>query len=119
MPFSCSKLIKACFSEEETNKFDEVDGTSRCHDVGSGYLTLKTQRSAEGNNFFYDWRLTWNERFLEGLSIAPEKKTTERVIIDLNNKQRASCQAFDAFDFCGGGQEDHCSLLEAEFDGGH
>lgn len=112
MPFSCSKSIRSCFSEEEYNKFGDINNESRCHDESSGYLTLKTQHSSSNNN--YQWRLTWNESFLKGLSDEPLKKTKQRVVVNLNKKPRASCETFNEFNFCGGGQEDHCPDNETE-----
>jgi len=113
MPFSCSVLTRACKSSEETEKFDDVNGKSRCHNKGSGYLTLKTILPSNKNQKYYNWQLTWHDRFLEGLSTSPENKTKQNITINLNNETKASCSTFDSFNFCGGGQDDYCSQVES------
>ena len=48
VPFTCQKMIRACFSERDYR-------TSRhCHDESSGYLTIDTPVGA-------DWQFTWHE----------------------------------------------------------
>ena len=113
MPFSCTALIRACFSQEDVDKSVDEKGKNRCHDDSSGYLALKTQRaSSAGDHGYYQWRLTWYERFLKGASQEPMKKTKQRVLVDLNSQSPKNCETFEKFNFCGGGTESHCHSLQ-------
>ena len=52
VPFSCSKMVRACFSERESQ-------TSRhCHDETEGYLTIQFPAR---NTPKQDWTFTWHE----------------------------------------------------------
>lgn len=52
VPFSCSVMIRACFSEAEYKH------SPHCHDENSAFLTIGYQPTAKGR---YDWALTWHE----------------------------------------------------------
>lgn len=48
VPFSCQKMIRACFSERDYRT------SKHCHDESSGYLTIATPVAGE-------WLFTWHE----------------------------------------------------------
>ena len=51
MPFSCSKMVRACFFEREYKT------SPHCHDEMSGYLTLQFPARAGG----VGWSFTWHQ----------------------------------------------------------
>lgn len=64
VPFSCSKMVRACFG------LKEYDTSPHCHDEYSGYLTIRFP--AQGN-----WQFTWHETDWPA-HVRASKKTTTR-----------------------------------------
>lgn len=88
VPFSCSKLIRACFTEKEYKT------SKHCHDESFGSL-----RIAYGETFKpgapYDWQYTWVQT--EWPQNEPRSAaTTTRVLFTAKTTERAG--------FCGGPQ---------------
>lgn len=88
IPFSCSKMIRACFSEKEYKT------SKHCHDESFGSL-----RIAYGETFKpgapYDWQYTWVQT--EWPQNEPRSAaTTTRVLFTAKTTERAG--------FCGGPQ---------------
>lgn len=52
VPFSCSTLIRACFSEKEYRN------SPHCHDENSGYLTIQFPKDHQADR---GWTFTWHE----------------------------------------------------------
>lgn len=85
VPFSCSKMVRACFSERDYAR-------GHCHDESSGSLTI---RYPEGEG---RWRFHWRET--EWPAFAPRSRAaTEQVAFQIapgNTRRPASVS------FCGG-----------------
>lgn len=93
VPFSCSKQVRACFSEEDYKK-----NMPRCHDESSGFLTLKYAPSSTGR--FHSWTATWHETSWRAGTPQSARTTTQTVAV-LTPGQRSS--ALNEFPFCDGG----------------
>lgn len=93
VPFSCSKEVRACFSEKDYKK-----NMPRCHDESRGFLTLKYAPSPTGK--LYAWTATWHETtWPAGSSKATQTKT--QTVAALVPGQKTA--ALEDFPFCDGG----------------
>jgi hypothetical protein len=95
VPFSCSKMVRACFTEKEYKT------SPHCHGESSGYLTLKFATSSASRR--YDWTATWHETSWPGGVAQSAQKTTRKT---LALKPGSKADAMDAFAFCDGGPAD-------------
>jgi hypothetical protein len=95
VPFSCSKIVRACFTEKEYKT------SPHCHGESSGYLTLKY--APNPTNRSYDWTATWNETSWPGGVPRSAQRTTRKT---LSLKPGPQSVASDAFAFCDGGPAD-------------
>lgn len=57
IPFSCSKLVRACFSSEEYARA-EARGDDRCHDESDGSLRIRYHAGADAGAA-YRWSFVW------------------------------------------------------------
>ena len=92
VPFSCSKMVRACFSEREYK-------TSRhCHDESSGYLTIQFPRQQNKG-----WAFTWNEiDWPAHTSKAKEKRVRTPFSIPSNLDGNERSKVLEKVPFCGG-----------------
>jgi hypothetical protein len=91
VPFSCSKMVRACFNERDQRK------SPHCHDESSGFLTL---RFAEAPGIpTYGWTGTWHESTWPA-GVPKSAQKTKRITADLKAGPKAV--ADEAFPFCGG-----------------
>jgi hypothetical protein len=95
VPFSCSKMVRACFSQEDYRK------SPHCHGESSGFLTLKYASSAAGD--FYQWTATWNETVWPA-GVKKSAQTKKQTVAIL--KPGKPSVAPDTFPFCEGGPMD-------------
>jgi hypothetical protein len=96
VPFSCSKQVRACFSEKDYKK-----NMPRCHDESSGFLTLKYEPSPSGR--FYRWTATWHETaWPAGTPKSAQTKTQTTAVLVPGQ----STAALDDVPFCDGGPAD-------------
>lgn len=95
VPFSCSKMVRACFSEQEYKT------SPHCHGESSGYLTLKFSASSAG--LPYDWTATWHETSWPG-GKPRSAQTKSQAIAAL--KSGVDGAGTDGFPFCDGGPAD-------------
>lgn len=93
IPFSCSKQVRACFSEKDYKK-----NMPRCHDESSGFLTLKYASATAGK--FYEWTATWHETAWPAGTPKSAQTKTRTVAVLVPGQNTA---AIDAFPFCDGG----------------
>ncbi len=95
VPFSCSKMIRACFSEKEYKT------SPHCHDESDGHLTLKFTPSAAGQA--YDWTATWHDTsWPSGVPMKAQTKTQTTAAL----KPGKEAVSPGTFDFCMGGPAD-------------
>ena len=88
IPFACSKMIRACFSEKDYRH------SKHCHDESSGSLRIAYGDAAQPGAP-YDWQYTWLQS--EWPQDTPQSATTTtRIRFSANTTERA--------DFCGGPQ---------------
>lgn len=88
IPFSCFKMIRACFSEKEYKT------SKHCHDESNGSLRIAYGDAAKPGAP-YDWQYTWLQS--EWPQNEPQRATTTtRIRFTANTTERA--------DFCGGPQ---------------
>ena len=94
VPFSCSKMIRACFSEQEYKT------SKHCHDESSGSLRIRYAQAKPGAAR-HGWTFVWNET--DWPQDTPESKATHEVstidippggVFDTSN---------GAFPYCDGG----------------
>lgn len=95
VPFSCTKSIRACFTEKEYKK------SPHCNEESSGFLTLKYAPGTTGK--LYQWTATWNETLWPG-NVPIAKQTMTKTAALLKSGEEAA--ALDAFPFCQGGPAD-------------
>jgi hypothetical protein len=88
IPFSCSKMVRACFSDKEYKT------SKHCHDESTGTLRIG-YGEAKGPDEPYDWKFTWHQT--EWPHDQPQRaaKTTRRDF---------SAKTTESVDFCGGPQ---------------
>lgn len=92
VPFSCSKTVRACFTEKEYKT------SPHCQDESSGYLTLKFAMTPASR--FYDWTATWHETsWPAGVPRTGRIKTQTAAVL----KPGKQAVAADTFPFCDGG----------------
>jgi hypothetical protein len=91
VPFSCSKMVRACFSEQEYKT------SPHCHGESSGYLTLIFSTPSAGRP--YDWTATWHETSWPGGK--PRSAQTRRQT-SVALKPGAAAVPEGAFPFCEG-----------------
>jgi len=95
VPFSCSKMVRACFTEKEYKT------SPHCHDESTGFLTLKFTPSPSSN--LYDWTATWNQTsWPAGVPKSAQTKTQTAAAL----KPGKQAVAPGAFAFCEGGPPD-------------
>ncbi len=88
IPFSCFKMIRACFSEKEYKT------SKHCHDESNGSLRIAYGAAAKPGAP-YDWQYTWLQS--EWPQNEPQRATsTTRIRFTAKTTERA--------DFCGGPQ---------------
>jgi len=95
VPFSCSKMVRACFTEKEYKT------SPHCHGENNGYLMLRY--TANPTSPYYDWTATWNETSWPAGVTQSAQKTTRKT---LALKPGSQSVAPDAFAFCAGGPAD-------------
>lgn len=96
VPFSCSKLVRACFSGK-----DYKTKMPHCHDESSGFLTLKYVRPSTGKS--YRWIATWHETMWRaGVPKSAQIRTQSAAIL----KPGEQAVAPGTFRFCNGGPVD-------------
>jgi hypothetical protein len=88
IPFSCSKMIRACFSEKEYKQ------SKHCHDESSGSLRIAYDKPAQPGEP-YRWQYTWLQSEWPANTSA-SGTTTTRLHFTARTTERAS--------FCGGPQ---------------
>lgn len=86
VPFSCSKMVRACFSEKEYKT------SAHCHDESEGSLRIAYDAPARAGGA-YAWRYTWRQS--EWPAHRPERATTRSV-------NRFTDGGGAAAPFCGG-----------------
>ena len=86
VPFSCSKLVRACFTERDYQR------SPHCHDEYAGSLTI---RHTDGPG---RWTFVWRETDWES-NVPKSRATTTRVAFGVppENTERT-----DVVSFCGG-----------------
>ncbi|WP_139165557.1 hypothetical protein [Microvirga guangxiensis] len=97
VPFSCSKTVRACFSEREYKT------SPHCHNESTGYLTLKFDINPASH--FHDWTATWHETsWPAGIakSAQTKKQQTER-LAPLKHDVGPRGFVPSTFAFCAGG----------------
>lgn len=96
VPFSCSKQVRACFSEKDYKK-----NMPRCHDESSGFLTLKYDPLSSGK--FHRWTATWHETVWPAGTPKSAQTKTQNTAVLVPGQTTA---ALDDFPFCDGGPAD-------------
>ncbi len=97
VPFSCTKTVRACFSEKDYKT------SPHCQDESSGYLTLKFEINPASH--FHDWTATWNETsWPAGVAKSAQKKTQQTERLE-SVKHAVGPKGFvpKTFAFCDGG----------------
>jgi hypothetical protein len=89
VPFSCSKTVRACFTEKEYKT------SPHCHDESSGYLTLKFAVTPASR--FYDWTATWHQTSWPAGVLRTGQIKTQTAAALKPGKQTV---AADTFPFC-------------------
>jgi hypothetical protein len=100
VPFSCSKTVRACFTEKEQKT------SAHCQDETSGYLTLKFEINPASN--FHDWTATWNETsWPAGVAKSAQTKSQQTARLDpVKHAVGARGYMPKTFSFCEGGPVD-------------
>jgi len=88
IPYSCTRMIRACFSEKEYKT------SKHCHDESSGSLRIAYDEPARAGGP-YDWQFTWLQS--DWAANTPASAT-------VSTRQRFSASEGSA-DFCGGGPQ--------------
>lgn len=88
IPFSCFKMIRACFSEKEYKT------SKHCHDESNGSLRIAYGDAAKPGAP-YDWQYTWLQS--EWPQGEPQRATT-------TSRIRFTAKTTERADFCGGPQ---------------
>jgi hypothetical protein len=88
IPFSCFKMIRACFSEKEYKT------SKHCHDESNGSLRI-AYGEASKPGAPYDWQYTWLQS--EWPQGEPQRATT-------TSRIRFTAKTTERADFCGGPQ---------------
>jgi hypothetical protein len=86
IPFSCFKMIRACFSEKEYKT------SKHCHDESNGSLRIAYGEAAKPGAP-YDWQYTWLQS--EWPQGEPQRATT-------TSRIRFTAKTTERADFCGG-----------------
>lgn len=100
VPFSCSKMVRACFTDKEYKT------SPHCHDESTGYLTLKFELNPASH--FHDWTATWNETsWPAGVAKSAQTKKQQTARLD-PVKYNIVSRSFmpRTFSFCKGGPVD-------------
>lgn len=95
VPFSCSKTIRACFTEKEYKT------SPHCNGENSGFLTLKFTPSSSSS--LYEWAATWHETSWPG-GVPKSAQTKTQTTATLKPGQQAVVPG--TFAFCDGGPVD-------------
>lgn len=88
IPFSCFKMIRACFSEKDYKT------SKHCHDESNGSLRIAYGQAAKPGAP-YDWQYTWLQS--EWPQGEPQRATT-------TSRIRFTAKTTERADFCGGPQ---------------
>ncbi|WP_426958540.1 hypothetical protein [Muricoccus radiodurans] len=98
VPFSCSKMVRACFSERDHR-------TSRhCHDESTGSLSIRVVPGPDPA--WHDWVLTWQaEDWPSGVGRSGVRTTSATARLRHGDDAAAVAARTGSFDFCGGSQE--------------
>ena len=88
IPFSCSKMVRACFSEKEYKQ------SKHCHDESSGSLRIAYGEPVRPGES-YNWQFTWLQSDWPAHT-PPSAATTTRLHFAARTTERAG--------FCGGPQ---------------
>jgi hypothetical protein len=94
VPFSCSKMVRACFTEKQYRT------SLNCHDLYDGWLTLSYAPSKSPDR--YAWTAVWHERDQPQNVPKPLATLTERAVAIPRAIGDVS-RAFRRVSFCGGG----------------
>jgi hypothetical protein len=98
VPFSCTKSLRACFTEEEYRR------SPNCSDFYSAFLTVAYRPSKSRER--YAWTLVWHERHQP--PGAPKSQTVvTQTTVDLPVNKVDATSATSSFSFCGGGIGDN------------
>lgn len=91
IPFSCSKLIRACFSEKEYKT------SKHCHDESSGSLRIAYSEPAKAGGP-YGWQFTWLQS--DWAAHVPASAT-----VSTRSRFSGDGSGGGSADFCGGGPQ--------------
>ena len=95
VPLSCSKMVRACFSEDDYRRL-----ATNCHDLYDGSLTLSYSQAASPDR--YEWTAVWHERDQgQGMSKSQAVSTGQRIKVPQEAADRA--RVFRSVSICGGG----------------
>jgi hypothetical protein len=94
VPFWCSKMVRACFTEEEYRR------GGNCHDLYEGFLTLSYGPSRSADR--YTWTAVWHERDQMNGMPKPRADTMEQTV-RLSLVPGDMSRAFRPESFCNGG----------------
>jgi hypothetical protein len=95
VPLSCSRMVRACFSEDDYRRL-----AVNCHDLYDGFLTLSYATVAPPDR--YEWTAVWHERDQgQGLPRSQASSTEQRLKLSQGTADVAS--GFKSGSFCGGG----------------
>jgi hypothetical protein len=94
VPFSCSKDLRGCMSEEEYRQ------SPNCSDFYEAFLTISYRPSKVADR--YIWTLVWHERHQPPNVPKSRTEVTQRAV-ELSVEKIDTTRATASFSFCGGG----------------
>lgn len=94
VPFSCSKMVRACFSEREYRT------SKHCHDEYAGALRFAAQPEPGAD---YRWTLTWRETDWPAGAAKASPTRSVAASLGVGDSPAARKARLDAFPFCDGG----------------
>jgi hypothetical protein len=96
VPFSCSKMVRACFAEKEYQK------SRHCHDEYDGTLQIILPAAASTRK---DWTFVWREtEWPAHVAKSKTQSTRTKFTLPFGEPKSWPAQLPDAVPFCGGGQ---------------
>jgi hypothetical protein len=99
VPFSCSKMIRACFTEKEYAR------SKHCTDDSRGWLTLRFAPSKRSGR--YDWILTWHEWEWPSDTFESQATTRQTTIrLGAGDPPEIQERKLEHLPFCGGAQSE-------------
>lgn len=93
VPFACSKLVRACFSEQDYRQ------SPHCHDDSAGHLTIEFGDGSPPRG----WAFRWHERYWpSGEPKSSQRSTRSAFKVPAGPRVVAAGALVPGVPFCGG-----------------